>query len=69
MHKQVNMKKIKLLWIEQSGISSIECALLDSLIAVVILVAVASVGKNLLSLWTTVKDCVSFAVSQSGTCA
>lgn len=47
------------LWQDESGVTSIEYALVASLIAVVILSAVGILGDALLTLWTRVADCVT----------
>lgn len=58
----------KSMWEEQDAVTSIEYALLGSLIAVVIVGAVGLVGQNTLGLWMVVQQCVSFAVNQDGSC-
>ena len=51
----------KSIWVDQGGVSSIEYAMLGSLIAVVIIGSVAAVGSSTASLWTMIKDCVASA--------
>ena len=58
----------KSMWDEQDAVTSIEYALLASLIAVVILVSVGLVGNNAAALFGMVADCVSFAASGTGSC-
>lgn len=58
----------KLISADQSAVSSIEYALIASLIAMVIVGSVALVGDGTLSLWSRVQNCVSYAVNQSGNC-
>ena len=52
----------------EEGVSSIEYALIGSLIAVVIVGAVGAVGTSTSALFGLVSDCVSFAVSGAGVC-
>lgn len=49
------------LYEDQSAVTSIEYAMLASLIAVVIAVGVASAGSELLQLYTNIKDQVVLA--------
>ena len=58
----------KSMWDEQDAVTSIEYALIASLIAVVIVVAVGVVGNNASDLYGMVADCVSFAASGAGSC-
>ena len=53
---------------EQDAVTSIEYALLASLIAMAVLGVVALVGQHTLDLWSLVQKCVSFAVNLSGSC-
>jgi pilus assembly protein Flp/PilA len=46
---------------DESAVSSIEYALLSSLIAVVILMSVANVGSNVLALFDVVRSAVAAA--------
>lgn len=46
-------------WHETEGVTAIEYALLASLIAMVIVSAVATVGSTLQELWTKISDCVA----------
>lgn len=63
---------IKNLWVsfyrDEAAATSIEYALIASLIAVVIITSIALVGENTFSLWVTVKNCVSYAVKNIGNC-
>jgi pilus assembly protein Flp/PilA len=52
----------------EDGVSSIEYALIGSLIAVVIVISVGLVGTSTSALFGLVADCVSFAVSGAGVC-
>lgn len=54
---------------KQDAASSIEYALMGSLIAVVIVGAVGVLGANNLTLFNLVADCVNFAISGNGSCA
>lgn len=53
----------------EQGVTTIEYALMGSLIAVVILGSVTAIGGNALQLWTLVSGCVTFAVSNVGSCS
>ena len=53
---------IKYLYADESGVVAIEYALLGGLIAVVILAGVSSVGSQLNSMFTLVKDRVVLAL-------
>lgn len=52
----------------EEGVTSIEYALIGSLIAVVIVVAVTAVGTSTSGLFGLVASCVSFAISGAGAC-
>lgn len=52
----------------EEGVTSIEYALIGSLIAVVIVVAVTAVGTSTSTLFGVVASCVSFAISGAGAC-
>lgn len=54
---------------KQDAVTSIEYALLGSLIAVVIVGAVGLVGTRTLVLWSLVSNCVVFATTGAGGCA
>ena len=54
---------------DEAGVTAIEYAILASLIAVVILGAVAAVGSRVLSLWSLVSNCVTFATTGAGSCS
>lgn len=68
MNKPIFMLYGKSMWYEQDAVTSIEYALIGSLIAVVIVVSVGLVGTNASTLYGTVADCVSFAASGAGSC-
>lgn len=53
----------------EEGVTAIEYALLSSLIAVIILTAVTTVGSQLLALWNRISNCVTFAVDNTGNCS
>lgn len=57
------------IWITQDAVTSIEYALIGSLIAVVIVAAVGTAGTRVLYLFNLVANCVTFAVSGTGSCA
>lgn len=69
MNKQTFMQFGKSMWAEQAAVSSIEYALIGSLIAVVIVGAVGTVGTRTLILLNLVANCVTFVVSGTGSCA
>jgi len=52
----------------EDAVTTIEYALLGSLIAIVILSAVALVGSKTLGLWDMVSRCVEAAASSVGSC-
>ena len=52
----------------EDGVTAIEYALMGSLIAVVIVVAVAAVGTSTSGLFGMVASCVSFAISGALAC-
>lgn len=52
----------------EAGVSSIEYALIGSLIAVIIVGAVGTVGTSTSGLFGMVANCVSFAISGAGVC-
>ena len=54
---------------KQDAVSSIEYALMGSLIAVVIVGAVGVLGANNLTLFNLIANCVTFAVSGVGSCS
>lgn len=68
MNKSIFMLFSKTMWDEQDAVTSIEYALLASLIAVVIVVSVGLVGTNASALFGMISACVSFAASGSGSC-
>lgn len=68
------MKKISLsqlgkqMWDEQEAVTSLEYALLGTLIALGIIVGVGLVGTNTLALWSLVSNCVVSATTGAGSC-
>lgn len=69
MNKLTLMQYGKTMWTQQDAVTSIEYALIGSLIAVVIVGAVGTLGTRVLSLFTLVSNCVTFAVSGTGSCS
>ncbi|MBK4733810.1 Flp family type IVb pilin [Noviherbaspirillum pedocola] len=54
---------------DRSGVTSIEYALLASLIAIVIATTVSLLGQNLAALWQQARNCMAYAANKgSGTC-
>lgn len=54
---------------DQTGVTSIEYALLGSLVAVVIATTISVLGQNLLALWNGVRNCAIYAANRgSGNC-
>jgi pilus assembly protein Flp/PilA len=56
------MSHLRQFWNDTQAVTSIEYALLASLIAIVILVAVDSVGKNVSSMYTTIATQIANAL-------
>lgn len=54
---------------KQDAVSSIEYALIGSLIAVVIVGAVGVLGANNLAMYNLIANCVTFATSGTGSCS
>ena len=63
------MQLVKAIWLKQDAVTSIEYALIGSLIAVVILGSVGTVGTNLSAFYTLTANCVTFAVTGTGSCS
>jgi pilus assembly protein Flp/PilA len=63
------MQVLQEVWQKHTAVTSIEYALIGSLIAVVILGSVGSVGTNLSTYFTLTANCVVFAVTGSGSCS
>lgn len=68
MNKSIFTRFGKSMWDEQNAVTSIEYALIASLIAVVIVVSVGVVGNNASALYVMVSDCVSLVASGAGSC-
>lgn len=68
MNKSIFTLFGKSMWNEQDAVTSIEYALIASLIAVVIVGAVGLVGTNTAAMWTEVSNCVTFATTGAGSC-
>lgn len=68
MNKSIFTLFGKSMWDEQDAVTSIEYALIASLIAVVIVVSVGLVGNNASTLFVMVSNCVLFASSGAGSC-
>lgn len=69
MNQQTIAQFGKSILIEEDAVSSIEYALMGSLIAVVIVGAVGVLGTNNAALYGLVANCVNFVVSGLGSCA
>lgn len=69
MNQQNFTRLGKTMWAEQVAVSSIEYALIGSLIAVVIVGAVGVVGTRTLALFSLIANCVNSAISGSGSCS
>lgn len=69
MNKQIFKQFGKSMWKEQNAVTSIEYALIGSLITVVIVGAVGMLGTKTLALWSLVSNCVVFATTGAGSCA
>lgn len=69
MNKQTLTQIGKSMWDEQDAVTSIEYALIASLIVVVIVGAVGLVGINTQALFASVSNCVEFAISGNGICS
>lgn len=54
---------------DQNGVSSIEYALLGTLVAVFIIGGATAVGTQIGSMFTLVSNCFTFVVSGTGSCA
>jgi pilus assembly protein Flp/PilA len=62
MNKKSFKQYCELIWCEEKAVSSIEYALLASLIAVVIVLSVGAVGTQVTSMYTYIKDQVVLAI-------
>lgn len=60
---------LKHLAANKEGVTSIEYALFGALIAVVIVVSIGLVGTSTSALFSLVSNCVSYAISGSGSCS
>lgn len=69
MNQQTIAQFGKSILIEEDAVSSIEYALMGSLIAVVIVGAVGVLGTNNAALFSLVANCVTFVASGLGSCA
>lgn len=63
------LQKAKAIWLKQNAVTSVEYALMGSLIAVAIVGAVGVQGTNVAALYGLVANCVTFVVSGLGSCA
>lgn len=54
---------------EEEGVTSLEYALIASLIAVLIVGSVGVVGTRVIALFTFISNCVTFATTGTGSCA
>lgn len=69
----MNMQSLKRIFgvftSEEDGVTSLEYALIASLIAVVIVGSVGVAGTRVVALFTFVSNCVTFATTGTGSCA
>lgn len=63
------MQQVKEIWLKQDAVTSLEYALMGTLIAVVIIVGASLVGTNTAGKFTLAANCVVFAVSGTGGCS
>ncbi len=68
-HLTFLMQQAKAIWQQQDAVTSVEYALIGSLIAVLIVGGVGAVGTSLSTFFTLTANCVTFAVSGTGSCA
>lgn len=59
----------KQMWGDQEAVTSLEYALLGTLIAVAIVVGVGLLGTNTAAMFTLASNCVEFAISGNGICS
>ena len=59
----------KQMWDEQDAVTSLEYALLGTLIALAIIVGVGLLGTNTAAMYNLVSNCVEFAISGNGICS
>lgn len=69
MNKQTLTQIGKSVWKKQDAVTSIEYALIASLIVVVIVGAVGLVGTRTFALWSLVANCVTSATTGVGSCS
>ncbi len=69
MNKQTLTQIGKSLWKKQDAVTSIEYALIASMIVVVIVGAVGLVGTRTFALWSLVANCVTLASTGAGNCS
>ena len=55
------LQVLKRFWADEEGVTAIEYGLIAALIAIVIVVAVASAGTSLNTLWNRISTCLSNA--------
>lgn len=63
------MHQVKVIWVKQDAVTSLEYALMGTLIAVVIIFGVNLVGASTAANFTLAANCVMFAVSGTGSCS
>lgn len=68
-HHTFLMQQVKILWQQQDAVTSVEYALMGSLIAVAIVGAVGVQGTNVAALYGLAANCVTFVVSGLSSCA
>lgn len=69
MNKLTLKRFIQAISTDDAAVSSIEYALIGSLIAVVIVGAVGTVGTRTLFLFNLAANCVTFAIAGTGSCS
>lgn len=63
------MQQAKAIWQQQDAVTSVEYALIGSLIAAVIVISVGATGTSLSTFFTLTANCVTFALAGTGSCA
>jgi Flp pilus assembly pilin Flp len=60
------MQQVKAIWQQQDAVTSVEYALIGSLIAAVMVISVGATGMSLSTFFTSTSNCVTFTVSGTG---
>lgn len=68
-HLTFLMQQVKILWQQKNAVTSVEYALIGSLIAAVIVISVGATGTSLSTFFTLTANCVTFALAGTGSCA